>query len=223
MKNPISREIKCPGEQKTERRVLTVDEQKEFIEACKDSPYKEEYCIILQTGLRIGELLALTWTDVDFRKNVIKINKSLRYQGKKERQFVLSETKTKKGMREIPLTAGAAEILMERKKRRRKRKVTSMEYADNIFLNNKGRPTYPSYYNKEIKKIASEIDMEEFSLHTLRHTFATRCIEAGMRPKTLQEILGHSNISITMDLYVHVTDDERAAEMKKLEDMYRMA
>lgn len=222
-KNPISREIKCPGSKKAERRVLTVDEQKAFIESCSDSPYREEYCFILQTGLRVGELLALTWADVDFQKKVLKISKSLHYQGKKERQFVLTETKTKKGMREIPLTDEAVEILRRKRNKRKKRKVASIEYADNIFLNKKGRPEYPVYYNKEIKRIASEIGIEEFSIHTLRHTFATRCIEAGMRPKTLQEILGHANIAVTMDLYVHVTDDERASEMKKLENMYKMA
>ena len=223
VKNPISREIKCPGEKKKERRVLTVDEQKAFIESCKDSIYGEEYCFVLQTGLRVGELLALTWADVDFQKKILRISKSLHYQGKKERQFVLTETKTRNGMREIPLTDEAAEILRKKRNKRKKRKVASIEWADNIFLNNKGRPEYPVYYNKEIKRIASEIGIEEFSIHTLRHTFATRCIEAGMRPKTLQEILGHANISVTMDLYVHVTDDERATEMKKLENLYKMA
>ena len=59
-------------------------------------------------------------------------------------------------------------------------------------------------------------------MHTLRHTFATRCIESGMKPKTLQKILGHANISMTMDLYVHVTEDEKAKEMQKFEKMYRV-
>ena len=64
--------------------------------------------------------------------------------------------------------------------------------------------------------------IKHFSMHTLRHTFATRCIEAGMKPKTLQMILGHSNIGITMNLYVHVTDDEKAKEVKRIEEMLKI-
>lgn len=66
-----------------------------------------------------------------------------------------------------------------------------------------------------------KVGMQRFSMHTLRHTFATRCIEAGMRPKTLQMILGHSNIGITMNLYVHVTDEEKVKELSNIEDMLK--
>ena len=66
-------------------------------------------------------------------------------------------------------------------------------------------------------KLTRKAEIQNFSMHTLRHTFATRCIEAGMRPKTLQQILGHSSINITMNLYVHVTDEEKTKEMQKFE------
>ena len=71
-------------------------------------------------------------------------------------------------------------------------------------------------------KVADKAEIYRLSMHTLRHTFATRCIEAGMRPKTLQIILGHSNIRTTMDLYVHVTDDEKTKEVRNVEKMLKI-
>lgn len=78
-------------------------------------------------------------------------------------------------------------------------------------------PTKNSTYDSVIYKIVDKAGIERFSMHTLRHTFATRAIEAGMKPKTLQEILGHANIGVTMNLYVHITEDEKEKEIKKFE------
>lgn len=75
-------------------------------------------------------------------------------------------------------------------------------------------------YDRTLNRIAEKMDIDSFSMHNLRHTFATRCIEAGMRPKTLQKLLGHSNINLTMNLYVHVSEDEAAKEMAKFEDLF---
>ena len=94
---------------------------------------------------------------------------------------------------------------------------TNHEY---VFLNSKGKPTHKKIYDRTLNRIAEKMGIETFSMHSLRHSFATRCIEAGMKPKTLQKILGHSKISMTMDLYVHVTEDEAAKEMGKFEDLF---
>lgn len=93
-----------------------------------------------------------------------------------------------------------------------------MEYSDLVFLSLNGRPIRNSTYHKDLEKVCVKLGIERFSIHTLRHTFATRCIEAGMKPKTLQRILGHANISMTMDLYVHSTEkrkSKRNAEYRK--------
>lgn len=222
VKNPVIKSIKCPGERSRERRVLTREEQQKFLEGIRDSVRQDEYRFILQTGLRVGELLALSWKDIDFGSRVIHVRNSLQYRTK-PKHFVIGETKSEYGKRDIPLTEEAFQILQNQKQKKRKRAVASMEYNGLVFLNKKGEPTWPAYFNKELGAIADKIGIERFSMHTLRHTFATRCIEAGMRPKTLQNILGHSNISITMNLYVHVTDDEKALEMKKLEANCKMA
>lgn len=80
----------------------------------------------------------------------------------------------------------------------------------------KGEPVKNSTYDTALFKVCEKNDIPKFSMHVLRHTFATRCIEAGMKPKTLQTILGHSNIGITMNLYVHTTEDEKLKEINEI-------
>ena len=106
-------------------------------------------------------------------------------------------------------------LLMGLREKRKHMKVISMEFKDFVFLNRKGTPTKNSTYDAHLNKLTEKAGIANFSMHTLRHTFATRCIEAGMRPKTLQNILGHSSINITMNLYVHVTDEASKEEMDK--------
>lgn len=89
------------------------------------------------------------------------------------------------------------------------------DFADCVFLCRKGEPIKNSAYDTSLFKLTDKAGIKRFSMHTLRHTCATRCIEAGMRPKTLQMLLGHSNINIAMNLYVHVTDDEKKKKSRR--------
>ena len=116
------------------------------------------------------------------------------------------------------MTQPCKDLLLEIREKVQLGKFVLPEYQEFVFINRNGMPTKNSTYDSHLQKIAESIGIEKFSMHALRHTFATRCIEAGMRPKTLQQLLGHSNINITMNLYVHVTDDEKKKEIKKLED-----
>lgn len=93
-----------------------------------------------------------------------------------------------------------------------------MEWSDQVFLCRKGEPVKNSTYDTAMFKICVKIGIKHFSMHVLRHTFATRCIEGGMMQKTLQKILGHSNIGITMNLYVHITEDEKHKEIDLVAD-----
>lgn len=85
-----------------------------------------------------------------------------------------------------------------------------------MFFCRRGTPVKNSTYDSALFKICEKVGIPKFSMHVLRHTFATRCIEAGMKPKTLQTILGHSNIGITMNLYVHTTEDEKLKEIENI-------
>ena len=117
------------------------------------------------------------------------------------------------GLYAARFTDEAIRILKAQKEKNSKLKVTKMEWKDQVFLCRKGEPVKNSTYDTALFKICDKVGIKRFSMHVLRHTFATRCIEGGMLPKTLQKILGHSNIGITMNLYVHITEEEKQKEI----------
>lgn len=216
-KNPVTKSVKVASDnEETSKRAMSVDEQKRFLEMAKDSSYFNQYSFVLQTGLRTGELTALKWSDVDFENKVLHIRRTMDFRNN---EWKISTTKTKNGKRDVPLTQKAIEILLNLKKDNRKTNVIPMEYHDLVFLSKNGKPILNSAYNMILRRICEKSGIEKFSMHELRHTFATRCIQAGMTPKTLQGILGHANISTTMDIYVHVTEDSKSREIKSVESM----
>ena len=118
--------------------------------------------------------------------------------------------------------AGTRAYNILKNQREQKNKVISLEFANLVFFNRKGNPTLFSAYNGKLSEIADKLSIQKFSIHSLRHTFATRCIEGGMRPKTLQKILGHSTLAITMDRYVHVVEDEQQKEMENIQSYLKV-
>lgn len=222
VKNPVTKNVKCEnGKEAKKVRALTIEEQKVFLEAAKDTSDYNQYALILQTGLRIGEMVGLRWSDVDFKEKVLHVRRTMEYchsTGK----WRIGEPKTKNSIRDIPLTQEAVKILENQKEKVKKIKIRPIEFKDSVFLCKNGIPTKNNTYDVRLYYCCDKIGIPRFSMHVLRHTFATRCIEAGMRPKTLQMILGHSNIRTTMDLYVHVTDDEKAKEIRSVEKMLKI-
>ena len=221
--NPVTKSVKCPKKPEKNTRVLTLDEQERFLTAARESINYYHFLFILQTGVRSSELRGLKWGDVDFQNRIIHIRRNVTHDSNNNR-FITGELKTSSGQRDIPMTKTAYDLLMDMKHQQanRKPKVISFEFADHVFLNRNGKLLPNSNYDRYLEKLCHKAGIEKISMHTLRHTFATRCIESGMKPKTLQKILGHANISMTMDLYVHVTEDEKAKEMQKFEKMYRV-
>ena len=130
--------------------------------------------------------------------NQIRRSMEYRYSVKAWR---VGEPKSKSGYRTIPLTEEAVAILNKQKEKNKWISEISKEWEEFVFLCRKGTP------------VCDKAQIPRFSMHILRHTFATRCIEAGMKPKTLQMLLGHSNIGITMNLYVHTTEEEKKKEI----------
>ena len=222
--NPVTRSVKCPKKPEKNTRVLTLDEQERFLTAARESINYYHFLFILQTGVRSSELRGLKWGDVDFQNRIIHIRRNVTHDSNNNR-FITGELKTSSGQRDIPMTKTAYDLLMSMKCRQssHRQKVISFEFADHVFLNRNGKLLPNSNYDRYLEKICDKAGIERISMHTLRHTFATRCIESGMKPKTLQKILGHANISMTMDLYVHVTEDEKEKEMQQFEQMCRMA
>lgn len=221
-KNPVTKNVRCKaGNPPKEPRVLTISEQKMFLEEVKNSSNYNQWALILQTGLRTGEMIGLHWSDVDFKNKILHVRRTMEYRYEFG-EWRIGEPKTKSGFRDIPLTQEAIKILRNQQDKIRKMKVISASFPDQVFLCKDGTPTKNSSYDTKLYYYCNKIGIKQFSMHTLRHTFATRCIEAGMKPKTLQTILGHSNICTTMNLYVHTTSDEKEKEINKVEDALKI-
>jgi len=220
---------KVSQEEKKERRVLTIEETELFLKQAETSSYYNLFVLALETGLRIGELMALTWSDIDLKKRVLHVRHTLCYFRKDGRYtFELHDTKTKNGRRTIPLTRRACEALRMQRMRKlaieSKGKPALVGYENLVFVTKNNRPTQQFIVQGTIELCVRHIqksypEFEMFSAHCFRHTFATRAIENGMQPKSLQRILGHGSLQMTMDLYCHVTEDTLFKEMKLMEQV----
>lgn len=192
---------------------LTKEEQKAFMEyARKESHLYFMMLFMLRTGTRRGEASGLKYSDIDSKKRVIHIQRTLKDNGTEQ------TPKTKTSLRDIPLTPGMLEAI-QGQQNYYSNKVTSFDGY--IFTNYEGNPITRNMLNAEIKRIIKKMraegtEIREFTSHTFRDTFATRAIEEGMTPKTLQTILGHTTLAMTMDLYAHVMPDTKQEEMEKI-------
>ena len=218
----------APVKEKDNIRFLTVEEQKRFLQTARRSHNYYQYALILETGLRTGELIGLTWDVVDLEKKTLTVNKTLEYRHK-QKYWRAGPPKTAHSYRTIPLTERAVEILktvQEMRPMRKESKLLDQELEfkdlrsgrkkklvmkDLVFINwRTGEPAKNSSYDTHLYKLCEEAGIEPFCMHALRHTYATRAIESGMQPKVLQQLLGHASIKTTMDTYVHVTDETLA-------------
>lgn len=216
-KNPITKSVRCTSGRKAKAmRALTIAEQKLFLKTIKGTGSYNQYALLLQTGLRTGEMTGLQWSDVDFEKRVLHIRRTMEYQHSSGK-WIIGEPKTRNSVRDVPLTQEAVNILKAQKKKLVSQNTIPAEFSNLVFLSRHGTPTKNSAYDSKLAYYCDKAGIERFSMHVLRHTFATRCIEGGMRPKTLQMILGHSTIGVTMNLYVHVTDEEKEKEVRNIE------
>lgn len=170
--------------------------------------------ICLSAGIRIGEVCALTWEDIDTDTGTISIRKTIQriyvVDGDiRHTELILDTPKTKNSIREIPMNRDLLKVLKPIKK------VVNNSY---FVLTNEPNPTEPRTYRNYYKKLMKKLDMPELKFHGLRHSFATRCIESNCDYKTVSVILGHSNISTTLNLYVHPNIEQKK---KCIEQMFK--
>ena len=225
-----------PVRAKNDIRFLTIEEQKKFLEVAKRSHNYYQYALILETGLRTGELIGLTWDAIDWKNRTLTVNKTLEFRHK-QKDWRAGSPKTQHSYRTIPLTNFAYEILQtvyENSKNQKRSETLSqeLEYIDRhtgaksklvmndlVFINwRTGEPAKNSSYDTHLYKLCDEAGIKRFCMHALRHTYATRAIESGMQPKVLQKLLGHASIQTTMDRYVHVTNDSMLKAVSLFEE-----
>ena len=228
-----------PIRAKNDIHFLTIEEQALFLKAAQRSHNYRQYALILETGLRTGELIGLTFDNIDWENHTLSVTKTLEYRHGNG-YWRAGPPKTKTSYRTIPLTDRAYEILKscydERNFRYEAELLTKkLEYTDLftgeklylqlkdlVFINYRtGEPNKNSSYDTHLYKLCDEAGIERFCMHALRHTYATRAIEQGMPPKVLQKLLGHANLSTTMDRYVHVTDESLSEAVKNFNSSMR--
>ena len=163
-------------------------------------------------GLRIGEVCALRWENIDLNKRVIHIKSTVTRIKNNETggtTLIIDKPKTKAAIRDIPIHSKILPILIEMHNRKESPYVIS---SSSDFIS-------PRTYEYRYHRILQQCGIEHYNYHTLRHTFATKCTIAGVDAKTLSEILGHSNTSITMNTYVHPSTEMKLKQIEKIIDL----
>lgn len=228
------------------RKALTVPEQELFVEFLKNSTQYNHwfpiFTLMLGTGLRVGEATGLRWEDVDFDNNTINVNHTLIYynHAKGGCYFGINTPKTKAGERSIPMIESVRDALEQEREYQKlagiKCAVRIDGFTNFIFVNRFGNTQHQGTLNKALRRIIRDCNQEvldnikdsekvillpKFSCHTLRHTFTTRLCESGINIKVIQSVLGHSDVSTTLDIYADVTRDLKIAEMANFEDFMK--
>lgn len=197
--------ILTPRSDKTDKKVgaLTRDEESKLINYLNTSKEKYKYVFLIAdyTGMRVGEILALTKDDIDFKNNLINVTKTLT-KDENGKVAMGKTTKTYAGTRKVSMNRYVYEIFSQ----------IDTEY---MYFTNNGKLIYPSTINSHFKRICNKLNIYGVNTHTLRHTFATRCIESGMSPVVLQHILGYTDISITLNTYTSVFNSFKNEELEK--------
>lgn len=160
--------------------------------------------VCLYTGMRIGEICAIKWKNIDLEKKEIHVKATLQRSYKKEgigTKIIIDTPKTKDSIRNIPITNKLYEVLKPLK--------LKYDKEDYLLTGNKEKFIEPRNYNYEFKKTLRECKIKSYKFHVLRHTFATDCIDVGMDVKSLSEVLGHSDVNITLNRYVHSSYNQR--------------
>lgn len=230
--NPVENTILPKENRKKEISVLSIKEQRLFLEYARKSFYYPVYIVALATGMRNGELRALQWSDIDFQGKLIYVNSTLKYIAKGEEKYRFDTPKSHSSIRSIPMLDNVCSVLKEHRKNQLESKLLLGElwepqpgFEDLVFTGRFGKCVSEQALYQDMKRIQKQIleDGKEIcplKPHTLRHTFATRVLENGITPKVMQELLGHTSINMTLDIYSHVLPDTKAAELQKISDCF---
>lgn len=217
IKNPANKP-ELPVAKKKDIKVFTLDEQKAFEKYAIEYRLYPAFITNLDTGLRMGELLALTWDDIDLEKKQLYVNKNVvmavdRTQSDTHKSIIPQDsTKTENSNRVIPLTKRVLSMLKELK-------LKQQTVSNIVFCNQKGGYMLPRNYERTFQKIIKKANIETCNVHTLRHSFATRLFENNVAAKTVSELLGHSSVAVTLNIYTHVLPNKKTEAVEILDSI----
>lgn len=208
------------------REAITRQQERDFLEFVKNDKhfckYYDGIYILFKTGLRISEFVGLTKKNLDFENNRIIVDHQL--QRTRDMKYIIEDTKTESGERMVPMTPEVKEAFQRILANRKNPKIEPMVdgYSGFLFLDKNGRPMVALHWEKYFQHIREKynkiyrIQMPEVTPHVCRHTFCSNMAKSGMNPKTLQYIMGHSDISVTLNTYTHLNYDDAEEEMQKI-------
>lgn len=245
----VMAEIKKTQEwNKPKRHALTVAQQEAFVDFCKSNEIYQHWLpiitVFLGTGGRVGEILGLRWQDIDFGEGVISINHNLVYRVQDDGtcEFHITTPKTRTGEREIPMISAVRDALLSEYHRQMISGFNQTEidgYSGFVFQNRDGGVFLPNSINRAIQRIYKAYNEEElaraeregrepellphFTVHNLRHTFCTRFCENETNLKVIQEIMGHADITTTMEVYNEATKEAKKSSLNALEGKIKIS
>ena len=206
--------ISIPKCEQEEMQILKDNEKNKLENYCLESNSLRNIGIVicLNTGLRLGEICALTWNNINLQENLISVNKTVQrvYKGKTNTSIEITSPKTKKSVRKIPISKKLYCQLSALKKANH---YTGEEY---FLTGSKEKYVDPRTYQRTFKKCLKICNLHDYNFHILRHTFASNCIKIGMDVKSLSELLGHSDVRTTLNLYVHSSYNTKKKFLDKL-------
>ncbi|MDR1464304.1 MAG: site-specific integrase [Oscillospiraceae bacterium] len=226
-KNPFDFKLNTVIEDTTQpKEALTPEQEKELLTFAQGDKvyrkYYDELVILLGTGIRISELCGMTESDLDFEGRKINVDHQLLYSA--ETGYYIETPKTESGNRQIPMSESVYEAMRNiLKNRKGASSVTVDGYRGFLFTGKNGKPKNATSYDsvfrglvRKYNKCHAQALPKVTTPHTLRHTFCTKLANAGMNPKALQYLMGHANITMTMDYYAHATFESAKAEMDRV-------
>ncbi len=227
----VSNAITLPKRYKKDIRVLSLEEQSQFLKAIQDERLKAAFILCLGSGLRLGELLALRWEDVNLDEGIIRVRqtlnrlKTLDEESPTKTKLIFQEPKTDKGRRNIPIPES---IVLELKAHKSRQRLEELKIGADynkeslVFCSEIGTPLEPRSFIRKLHNIVKKANINHANVHSMRHTFASRLLEVNEHPKVVQEMLGHANISMTLDIYSHVMPEVKKAAAMKLNSLFQL-
>lgn len=218
----VTEAVAVPRPERQEMQTLTAEQVRQLFESTADDRLHALWVLLITTGLRLGEATALRWEDIDLNSNRLVVRRALQRQ--KGVGLVFVEPKTQRSRRTVHLAVGTVAALREHRRRQVEGRLAAgplWEDQGLVFCNLTGGPLSPSQVDKEFHRAVDKAGLPRLRVHDLRHTAATLLLAKGVHPKVVQEMLGHSTITLTLDTYSHVLPALHAEAAAQMDALFR--